>query len=101
MSQMTYDYRTSLGENLEVDVDYIAVCDPNYGADADGKKGIECWSLSDIVVELYYNDNNITKSFAATYPEEYLDIIADAADKALDAAAEKDPEFYEGIDDDD
>jgi len=86
------------GLTLQIDVDYIAVCDPNYGADSDGNRGIECWSLSDIVVDIYDRDTNITKIFAITDPKGYEEILSDAADRALDDAANKGLNHYKDED---
>ena len=99
MSQITYGYQDQKGDDLEIDVTYIAVCNPSYGADADGNRGIECWELSDFIVEIYSENVNVTKQFAMARPEEYRDIMSDAADRALDDAASKDPDYYEMDDD--
>ena len=100
MSQLIYIYHTDSGAELEIEANYVAVCDPNYGADADGNRGIECWSLDDFAIEIYDEEVNVTKMFSIARPTEYMQIFSDAADKCLDIAASKDPEFYEEDDDD-
>ena len=98
MPSITFEVVDKNGEPLEVDIEYTAVCDPNYGADGDGNRGVECWSLDDYAVEIWSENVNVTKQFAIARPEEYQEIVSEAMDKALDDAASRDPEYYEDDD---
>jgi hypothetical protein len=95
MSKMTFERDIEKDGDtitLTVEVDYSVVCDPAYGADADGNRGVKSWFLDDCRFKIMSDNVDVTDEIKKT-PELYKKIQAEAEDNALDAGMNSDEDY--------
>jgi len=95
MSKMTFEHDIEKDGDtitLTVEVDYSVVCDPAYGADADGNRSVKSWFLDDLRFKIMSGNVDVTQDIQKT-PDVYNRIQAEAEDHALDAGMNSDEDY--------
>ena len=92
--KLIYEAETKVLEDepvdLQVEVEYSAVCEHGYGADADGNRGTTAWWLDEFKVKLFYEGQDITDQFEKDHPKEFERILDEANEAAIAEAQDAD-----------
>ena len=77
----------SYSQTLDCEVSFNSHCDPSYGADADGNRGVRSITIEDLEVKILgQGGKDITQMVKAEYPVDFEKIYDEADDHAYCAA---------------